>query len=224
MRRGRAAGRARTRTAGLGAIAVAGVLLGAAAVRADVPLPPWVEEGSAPLPSWARSVLPRADERGRTGDIVLFAGPSRAAGKRGVTATGVTLPIFGAKRGPGCAGPWWLVGPLAWTCSDGPELRPEEPLAVEPTVRPDGLLRDYFFVPQQGASAYASLDLAREGASDRELEGGWGVAVVEQRASGAERWARTSKGLWIASKDSAPRGRRCFTGRRSRAGCSTWPG
>lgn len=194
--------------------AVAVVLLATTAVRADAsssgsapfgradpPIPPWVEDGSAPLPAWARSVLPKVDERGRTGDVVLFAGPSRASGRRGVTAVGVTLPVFGAKRGPGCSGPWWLVGPLAWTCSDGPVLSPEEPIAPEPTVRPDGLLRDYFFVPQQGASAYASLELAREGASDRELEGGWGVAVVEQRGAGAERFARTSKGLWIAARD-----------------------
>ena len=37
-------------------------------------------------------------ERGRDGDMVLFLGPNRSSGRRGVTAPGTTLPIFGAKR------------------------------------------------------------------------------------------------------------------------------
>jgi len=181
------------------ALAIALAIAGAA--RADVPLPPWVEEGAAPLPAWARAVAARPDERGRPGDMVLRVGPARSAARRGVTQPGATLPLFGAKHGPGCAGPWWLVGALAWTCSDGQELLPAEPTAPVATVRPDGLLRDYFFVPPQGASAYASLDLAQEGTPDRELEGGWGVAVVAQQTAGGERWALTSKGLWIALRD-----------------------
>jgi len=78
----------------------------------------------------------------------------------------------------------------------------DDPVAPARNPGPDGLLRSYFFVRHEGASAYASLDEAQEGTPDRELEGGWGVAVVEQRAApGGSRWARTSKGLWIDAQD-----------------------
>jgi hypothetical protein len=181
-------------------VALAG-LLAAPLGKADSLLPPWVDEGDAPLASWARSVAPNRDTRGGPGDMVLFAAPSRAAGRRGVTAPGATLPIYGARHGPGCAGRWWLVGPLAWTCSEGSSLTPEEPAAPERRAGADGLLREYFFVSPAGASAYASIETAEEGEADHELEGGWGVAVVEQRTAGSERWARTSKGLWIATRE-----------------------
>jgi hypothetical protein len=184
-------------------VGLAGLLV-AAAVRADVPPPPWVGEGDIPLASWARSVAPKPGERQRPGDMVLYEGPNRAGGRRGLTAPGATLPIYGARHGSGCTGSWWLVGPLAWTCSDDATLLPDEPSALtapEAAPHPDGLLREYFFVAHQGASAYADLDSAQEGSPDRELEGGWGVAVVEERTAGGERWSRTSKGLWIAMRD-----------------------
>jgi hypothetical protein len=54
------------------------------------------------------------------------------------------------------------------------------------------------------ASAYASLAMAEEGTADRELESGWAVSIVEQRDGQAERWGRTSKGLWIAMRALVP--------------------
>jgi hypothetical protein len=188
----------------LGAVLGLAGWLAAASVCADVPPPPWVGEGDIALASWARSVAPVPGEGQRPGDMVLYVGANRWSGRRGLTATGATLPIFGAKHGGGCTGSWWLVGPLAWTCSDDASLLPGPPsatLAPEVAPRADGLLREYFFVAHQGASAYADLDSAQEGSPDRELEGGWGVSVVEERSAGGERWARTSKGLWIAMRD-----------------------
>ena len=186
--------------AAAGSMAVA-LVVAATSVRADTPLPPWVGEGDIPLAGWARSVAPKPGQGQKAGDMVLFAGPTRGSARRGVTAPGATLPIFGARHGAGCTGSWWLVGPLAWTCSDDAALLPGDPVAPELVPHADGLLREYFFVAHQGASAYRDLDSAQEGAPDRELEGGWGVAVVEQRTAGGERWARTSKGLWIATRD-----------------------
>ncbi len=174
---------------------------GAPASRGDVPCLPWIDEGDVPLASWSRSVVPRPDQRGHPGDLLLFSGPNRGSPKRGVTASGATFPLFAAKRGGGCNGRWLLVGPLAWTCSDDATVGPEEPQAPPRAPRPDGLLREYFFVPPQGASAYADVQMAEEGAPDRELEGGWGVAVVGQRTVGGQRWEQTSKGLWIAARD-----------------------
>ena len=95
----------------------------------------------------------------------------------------------------------WLVGPMAWTCSDDATLSPAEPNALDAIAPTDAFPARYFFVGRAGASAYASIESAAEGAPDRELEGGWAVAVVEQREVDGARWARTSKGLWIALAD-----------------------
>jgi hypothetical protein len=168
--------------------------------RADAPVPPWTE-GGIPLPSWARSVAPRAGERGREGDMVLFSAPNRSSPRRGVSLPGALLPIFGAHGGGGCSAQWWLVGPLAWTCSDDATLSPADPQVPPQPLQIDGLPRQYFFVGHEGATAYASLDSAEEGTSDRELEGGWGVGAVEQQSRGGQRFERTSKGLWISMRD-----------------------
>jgi len=195
-----------------GALALSVVLciLGGQA-RAQAPVPPWTE-GGIPLPSWARSVVPKPGERGRDGDMNLFSAPNRSSAKRGVTVPGASLLVFGAHSGGGCSGQWWLVGPLAWTCSDDATLSPADALTPPQPLQIDGLPREYFFVGHEGASAYASLDSAAEGTPDRELERGWAVAAVEQRTVGTERWVRTSKGLWLAARDLAPAGPSAFHG------------
>jgi hypothetical protein len=203
----------------------------ATGARADVPLPPWVGDGDVPPPSWARSVAGKTGESGRPSEFVLFSGPSRTSGRRGVGAAGASLPFFGVQRGSGCTGSWWLVGPLAWVCSDDAELSPEGASAPERAPGPLGLTVDYAFVQSAGASAYASLESAEEGEADQELEGGWAVAVAERR----ERWARTTKGLWIALQDlglarvSAFHGERVQPGRMDLAWvvadrAPVWPG
>jgi lipoprotein-anchoring transpeptidase ErfK/SrfK len=191
-----AAGRA-LRRAGVGL----GLGLSVGVAKADVPVSPWVEDGEVPFQAWARSVVPRPGSHGQPGDMVLFQGPERVSSRRGVTAPGASLPVFGAKRGTGCAGKWWLVGPMAWTCSDGIDLSPADPVAPERAAGPDGLLWPYYFVRKEGASAYQTLDSAEEGASDRELEGGWAVAIVEQQSRHGERWGLTRKGIWISMRD-----------------------
>jgi hypothetical protein len=172
-----------------------------AGVRADGVLPPWIEEGDVPPPSWARSVSPKPGERGRAGDLELFVGPSRSSGKRGVTAPGASFPFFAERRGGGCSSPWWLVGPLAWACADDAELSPAEPLA--PPRAPDvlGLSASYFFVGSRGTDAFDSLEAAEDGSPNRELDGGWGVAITRQEQGHGdtpERWGLTSHGFWIA--------------------------
>lgn len=179
----------------------AAVVLAAGVVRGDAPLPPWIGEGQLAPPAWAHSVAPKPGERGRPGDLVIFAGASRGSARRGVTAPGATLGFFGSRRGSGCSDTWWLVGPMAWTCSDDATLSPAEPNALDAIAPTDAFPARYFFVGRAGASAYASIESAAEGAPDRELEGGWAVAVVEQREVDGARWARTSKGLWIALAD-----------------------
>jgi hypothetical protein len=170
-------------------------------VRADAPLPPWSDPAEPPPPAWSRSVAPKVDDRGHPGELVTYVGPSRASSRRGVTRPGTSLPFFGQRRGTGCTGRWWLVGPLAWTCSDDADLSPAPPQAAAPTPGTDGAGEQYFFVQPSGASAYESLESAQDGTEDRQLEGGWAVGVVDQRTMNGERWALTTKGLWIASHD-----------------------
>jgi hypothetical protein len=145
-------------------------------------------------------VSPSLDEQGLPGDLVIYAGPGRASGRRGVSTPGARLPIFGARHAPGCSGSWWLVGPLSWVCSDRASLSPDEP--SPPSLLGNPLSTRYFFVSPSGASAYGSFASAQEGDSDRELEGGWGVAVAEERsAPDGTHYGRTTKGAWIGMRD-----------------------
>jgi hypothetical protein len=182
-----------------------------AAVRADGVVPPWIAEGDVAPPSWARSVSPKASpdpgEGGRLGDLALFAGPSRGSGKRGVTAAGASFPFFGERRGSGCSSPWWLVGPLAWTCADDAELSPVEPSVPTHRVDAHGLSASYFFVGPKGADAYDSLEAAEDGSPNHGLDGSWGVAITRQEpghGDPTQRWGLTSHGLWIAMSSLIP--------------------
>jgi L,D-transpeptidase catalytic domain len=194
------------------AVLAIGASLAAPAARGDVPLPPWVGDGEVPPPSWALSVVAKASDTGPSapGGLVLSVGPSRASARRGVGARGASLPFFGTRRGSGCTGSWWLVGPLAWTCSDDADLSPESPKTPPRMVDGGGQSAQYAFIQSAGASAYASLEAAEQGEADQELEAGWAVAVVDRR----ERWARTNKGLWIAQQDLAMAHPSTFQGAR----------
>jgi lipoprotein-anchoring transpeptidase ErfK/SrfK len=167
-------------------------------------VPPWSDPRDVAMPTWARSVVPNRDDSGRAGDMRLFARPDHEGPPRGLTGAGVSLPIYGSKRGPGCSGRWWLVGPLAWTCSDDAELSPHPPNASASPAGNEGPVGKYYFVRSDGAGSYVSLESALEGGPDRDLEGGWGLAIAEERDAGGQRWGRTSHGMWIAMNDLAP--------------------
>src|SRR4029077_17781897 len=101
---------------------------------------------------------------------------------------------------------------------DDAELSPANPAAPDRVVDAGGLSVQYQFVRSGGASAYTSLESAGEGEADRELEGGWAVAVVEQRSVKGERWDRTSKGVWMAQRDLVPARPSLFRGGTSADG------
>ncbi|HEY5376739.1 MAG TPA: murein L,D-transpeptidase, partial [Polyangiaceae bacterium] len=66
-----------------------------------------------PIADWVRSAeVTRPDEP-------LYQGPSTAEKRRGALARGARVPVFAARKGPGCGGRFLLVGPLAWLCEDG---------------------------------------------------------------------------------------------------------
>jgi L,D-transpeptidase catalytic domain len=160
-----------------------------------VALPPWIDLDEVPLAAWAQAVAPKK------GDMIIVDEPSAAGHRRGVSQAGATLPLFGAKRGPGCGGRWLLVGPLAWVCSDTAALSSDEPRAAGYPSGSDGLPYSYYFTGRDGAAAYAKLEFADEAAPDRELEGGWSVAITAQRSMNGELWGETPHGLWVQMRE-----------------------
>jgi lipoprotein-anchoring transpeptidase ErfK/SrfK len=206
----RAISRSRTSRT-LGAARIAALTAIAALARAEgaghaaPPVPPWTQPGDLPLPAWARSVVPQSDELGHPRELALYSGASRASPRRGVAQSGASLPFFGEKRGPGCSGPWWLVGPWAWACSDDAVLSPASAEAPASGPLVNGLALRYFFVGPAGASAYSTLEGALEGTEDQQLEAGWAVGGAEERTTASdERWVRTARGLWIARRYLVP--------------------
>lgn len=162
---------------------------------------PWNEPGEQPLPARARSVLvERKDEPLRTR-------PDARAPRRGSAAMGALLPLYGARRGPGCRAQWLLVGPTAWVCEDHVELTAAAPLAAD--VRPDffanGLPLGYHFVGPDGSFGYSRLRQAERGVPDAQLEPGFAVAILQianQRPG--DPFGLTSKGLWLPMRDVHP--------------------
>ena len=123
--------------------------------------------------------------------------------RRGSALKGARLPLYAAARGPGCAGRWLLIGPLAWVCESVVRLSSEPPLEpVEPQLLEDGLPHRYYFVGPDGSLGYKSLSLAEEGVPDAELEPGFAIAIrqVANRNPG-DPFGLTTHGLWVPMRD-----------------------
>ncbi|HEY3664632.1 MAG TPA: L,D-transpeptidase [Polyangiaceae bacterium] len=180
-----------------------GALLAALGARPASAQPkPWVPARELPVPEWVRSAeVTRPDEP-------LYQGPSNGEKRRGAVARGARLPVFGARKGPGCAGRYLLVGPLAWLCDEGAELSQAAPDAdAEPALQRshDGLPYRYHFVGPDGALAYRVLQTAEDGVPDSQLLKGFGVAVVrvENNPAGTP-FGLTTEGFWLPMRDLNP--------------------
>ncbi|HEX7453100.1 MAG TPA: L,D-transpeptidase [Polyangiaceae bacterium] len=163
---------------------------------------PWVPQGQMPIANWVRSAeVTRPDEP-------LYQGPSTAEKRRGALARGARVPVFAARKGPGCGGRFLLVGPLAWLCEDGAELSQAAPDADSEPVLPqahDGMPYRYHFVGPDGAMAYRALQTAEDGVPDSQLLKGFGVAVVrvENNPAGTP-FGLTTEGMWVPMHDLNP--------------------
>lgn len=207
----------------LSALAVAPV-----ARAEDEAMPPWVEAGDVPIPGWARSVSPSKI------DAAIYAEPGNLRARRGSAQLGARLPLFAAKRGPGCQGRWLEVGPVAWMCSDVADFSADGPVSAalgtrmwsgaggvdlirppRPGARPlpkldfafptdDGLPYRYFFAGQDGAYGFSNLASALDDAPDQELEKGFAIAAVEEKTAHGEAWVKTRKGRWFATRELVP--------------------
>lgn len=172
---------------------------------------PWVAAGEMDIPEWVHSVeITRNDEP-------LYREPNSAAPRRGAAARGAHLPVFGARRGPGCSARFLLVGALAWLCEDGAQLSESAPSAEgEAPLRPshDGLPYRYHFVGPDGSLGYRALQTAEDGVPDAQLLKGFGVAVVRvgNNPEGTQ-FGLTSEDLWVPMRDLNPVAPFAFHGR-----------
>jgi lipoprotein-anchoring transpeptidase ErfK/SrfK len=186
---------------------VALALASAGLARADGGMPPWSDPGDLPVPSWLRSMAALKE------DQPLQSMPATGSQRRGSVFAGARLPVYGAKRGPGCEGRWMLVGPYAWICSDVAVAAADEPMPgnaqgatgflsrLPPKIEGDGLPFRYYFVGKDGASGYHDLAHADEESPDQDYEAGFAVALTEERSAHGERWGRTRHGEWIALRE-----------------------
>jgi hypothetical protein len=166
-------------------------------------LPPWTDPSDVPVPSWVTAVVPRAPPASRE-DPAVYSHPGGTPERRGSARSGVPLPLYAAARGAGCQGRWYLVGPLAWICSDVAELTDDDPTPPPPlAARPDGLPYRYAFAGRDGAYGYLDPARASDDAPDIELEPGFGVALVEERGVHGELWGRTRRNRWVALRELA---------------------
>ncbi len=174
--------------------AVLSALLLAGVARAG-DAPPWASARDVPLPTWARSVVPKH------GETPIVAAPGKPDAKRGTTLRGVRLPLFAARRGPSCAGRWLEVGPSAWVCGAAADLSPEEPMPASSGVPAGTLPYRYFFVGKNGADGFLDLARAQDDAPDEQLDPGFAVAVDQERAAFGEVWGHTHHGPWVALRE-----------------------
>jgi len=163
-------------------------------------VPPWRDDEDLPLAQGVRSAVVDRPEQ------PIVAEPSVTGARRGTAVAGAMLPVFGAKRGPGCAARWINVGPEAWVCQDALTFdggQPIDAMAATPEVA-TGLPYRYFFVGPGGTNGYSRLGDAEDVAPDQELEPGFAVAVVDEGTKDGARYARTHHGLWIPMRDLVP--------------------
>ncbi len=176
---------------------IIGFLFASTRVSGASDVPPWRDADDLPLPDGVRSgTVLRPEE-------AIVAEPSATAARRGTALVGARLPVFAAKRGPGCAGRWIGVGPEAWICQDALSFEGGAPIDAfaSGAAAPNGLPFRYYFVGRDGSTGYSRLGDAEDVAPDQELEPGFAVAVVDEGVKGSERYARTHHGVWIPMRD-----------------------
>jgi hypothetical protein len=111
--------------------------------------------------------------------------------------------VFGLRPGPGCAGSYYLVGPLAWICAEG--VLPSQAKPVPPLMAGSsgGLPFRYHFVRPDGSFGYRNLATAESGVPDAQLQPGFGIAVTrtENQPNGGDLFGLTTHGLWVPMRD-----------------------
>ncbi|MBX3183000.1 MAG: L,D-transpeptidase [Polyangiaceae bacterium] len=136
----------------------------------------------------------------------MWTAPDRRAPRRGTARLGAHLPVYSTRSGPGCAGKWINVGPMAWLCELDVALSAAPPLTEEPPrVTASGLPFDYFFAGADGAFGYGRLSQADLGAPSAQYEPGMSVALVRTQTNAlGELFGLTTKGFWFPMRELNP--------------------
>lgn len=158
--------------------------------------------GTTGFRAQAQESLPASVEVVRR-DEPLVSDPASTAARRGTAMRGARLPVFGLRNGPGCAGGFYLVGPLAWICAEGVLPSNAKPVAPITTPSVGGLPYRYFFVQPDGSFGYRNLATAEQGVPDAQLQPGFGIAVTrtENQSNVGEPFGLTTHGLWVPMRD-----------------------
>jgi lipoprotein-anchoring transpeptidase ErfK/SrfK len=178
---------------------MAGLLLASRAGRGSGS-PPWRDADDLPIPDGARTVMiPRPEQP-------ISMHPRGDSARRGTAVAGAELPLFGAKRGAGCAARWLNVGPMAWICQDAITLGAGDPLGppVRSRASADGLPFRYFYVGVEAVSGFSRLADAEDVAPDQELQAGFAVAIVDEGVKDGTRYGKTHHGMWVPMRDLRP--------------------
>ncbi len=128
--------------------------------------------------------------------------PDASAPRRGAALRGARLPELGRASGPGCAGDWYAVGPIAWICAEGVEPSRLPPgTELRPTPGP-GLPFAYYFVKKDGSFGYRNLATAEDGVPDAQFLPGFGVALRRiENKPGGDPFGLTTHSLWVPLRD-----------------------
>ena len=153
-------------------------------------------------PALAASELPASLEVVRREEPILVR-PDAAAPRRGAAIRGARLPVYGASSGPGCAGDWYSVGPLAWICAEGVSATALPPSSAPAPRTDSGLPFPYYFVGKDGSFGYRALESAEEGVPDAQFLPGFGVATprVQPKPGTSDPFGLSTHGLWIPLRD-----------------------
>jgi lipoprotein-anchoring transpeptidase ErfK/SrfK len=147
-------------------------------------------------------------------DEPLYVEPGPEPKRRGAAQLLKRLPVYAARYAEGCAGPWLMVGPLAWVCSSRVEIStlPSHP-AVEEYWFENGLPYRYHFVGEYGTFGYRDLETAERGTPDAEIEPGFALAIRRVKAPyPGDPFGLTTKGVWVPMRDIHPARELLFEG------------
>ena len=129
--------------------------------------------------------------------------PDAKAPRRGTAIRGARLPVYAEGTGPGCAGIWYVVGPVAWICGEGVVPSPLPPGAPARAQTDSGLPYPYYFVGKDGSFGYRELATAEEGVPEVQFLPGFGVATarIASKPNASDPFGLTTHGFWIPLRD-----------------------
>jgi hypothetical protein len=131
----------------------------------------------------------------------LWNAPSRTVKRRGTLREGTEVWAYSRYIAADCLSGWLLVGPSAWACDEEGVFDGRNETNGSPRNEP--LTLQFVRIGTDGAIAYRSWAQVEQGLPDAELQPGFYVGIVEERNLDAERYYRTTHGLYFSANDAS---------------------